>query len=226
MAQKTNNGHRQRLRQRFLKDQGATMADYEMLELLLAFALPRIDTKPIAKTLLAEFKTIGAVLQADAHLLIRHKYISESSLTILQLVRATALRLLRQDVMVEKHIISGWEKLLSYLYATMARAKNEELRLLHLNHRYLLLVDEKLQQGTVNHTPFYVREVVKRVLEVGSSHIIIAHNHPSGYNKPSKSDITETRRLADALKAMDVGLHDHLIISHQGPYSFKHHGLL
>ncbi|MDI9313851.1 MAG: DNA repair protein RadC [Hydrotalea sp.] len=221
-----HDGHRQRLRQRFLKDNGAAMADYEILELLLTFALPRIDTKPIAKQLLAEFKTIGGVLSADATQLSRHKFIGESSLAMLKLVQASGLRMLRQDVMAEPHIISGWEKLLHYLHATMAREKREELRLLHLNHRFLLLLDEKIQQGTVNHTPFYVREVVKRVMDVGSSHIIVVHNHPSGNNKPSSADIAETRKLAEALKAMDVGFHDHLIISDHGHYSFKNSGLL
>ena len=219
-------GHRQRLRQRFLKDHGATMDDYEILELLLAFALPRIDTKPIAKSLLAEFKTIGGVLSADPSRLTQHKFVADASVTILKLVQAAALRLLKQDAMGEQHIISGWEKLLGYLYATMAREKIEELRLLHLNHRFLLLLDEKIQQGTVNHTPFYTREVVKRVMEVGSSHIIVVHNHPSGNNKPSASDITETQKLAEALRAIDVGFHDHLIISNQGHYSFKNSGLL
>ncbi len=224
--QQGHDGHRQRLRERFLKDDGASMADYEMLELLLTFSLPRIDTKPIAKELLREFKTIGGVLSADGNLLTQHQHIAHSSLTLLKLVRVAALRMLKQDVIAEKHIINGWEKLLDYLYATMARAKHEELRLLHLNHRYLLLLDEKIQQGTVNHAPFYVREIVKRVLEVGSSHVILVHNHPSGNNKPSTSDISETRKLAEALSAMDVGFHDHLIISDQGHYSFKNSGLL
>ena len=214
------------MRDRFLKDHGAAMEDYEILELLLTFALPRIDTKPIAKSLLSEFKTLGGVLTADAAQLANHKFIAENSITMLKLVRASALRLLKQEVMAEKHVISGWEKLLNYLYATMAQEKREELRLLHLNHRFLLLVDEKIQQGTVNHTPFYVREVIKRVMEVGSSHVIVVHNHPSGNNKPSASDISETRKLAEALRAIDVAFHDHLIISDQGHYSFKNSGLL
>ncbi|MCX8516331.1 MAG: DNA repair protein RadC [Alphaproteobacteria bacterium] len=219
-------GHRQRLRARFLKDEGASMADYELLELLLTFALPRIDTKPLAKSLLREHGNLAGVITADPAVLGQQPRMGAFAVSMIKLTRAVALRLLRQDISRESHVINSWDKLLAYLYASMAHEKREELRLLHLNHRFLLMADEKLQQGTTNHTAFYVREIVKRALEVGSSHVIIVHNHPSGHSKPSPSDILETKKLAIGLRAMDISLHDHLIISQDGHYSFKANGLL
>lgn len=219
-------GHRARLRQRFLRDEGSNMLDYEILELLLTLALPRQDTRPLAKKLLNQFGSFASLISAEPALLLQHPGVGEVVLTALKLVRASALRLLRQEISDNEHVISGWNKLLDYLYATMAREKTEQLRLIYLNHRFLLIADEKLQQGTINHTPFYVREILKRTLELSASHLVLVHNHPSGNHRPSADDIQQTKKLTTALKAMDVTLHDHIIISQNGHYSFKSNGLL
>lgn len=218
-------GHRARLRERFLRDNGASMADYEMLELLLTLALPRIDTKPIAKDLVQEFGSFANVIAASEGELSRIKGIKTNGLVALKLVQAAALRLARGDVM-QRNVISSWDKLIDYLQAAMAREKVEQVRLLFLDHKNRLIADELQQTGTVNHTPLYTREVMKRALELHTSAIIIVHNHPSGDPTPSRDDIQMTYDIRDAAKKLGITLHDHVIVGRGNYTSFKSAGLL
>lgn len=218
-------GHRQRLRDRFLRDMGASMPDYELLELLLTQALPRRDVKPIAKELMAEFGSFANVVSADPRQLEAIKDVKSSAITSLKLVQAAALRLSQQQIM-NTHILSSWDKLIDYCQAAMGHEKIEQVRLLFLDNKNRLIADEAHQRGTVNHTPLYPREVIKRALELNASAMILVHNHPSGDPTPSGDDIQMTYEVRDAAKKLGITLHDHLIISKGGHTSFKSSGLL
>ncbi len=219
-------GHRQRLREQFLKDSGQTMDDYIMLELLLTFAIPRVDVKPIAKELIKNFGSFQGVISADTYQLSKFKFIGESALTLIKLVDASALRLLKQRAMEHKHIVKSWDALMDYLYASMARLKIEELRIIFLDRKYHIISSEMLQQGTIDTTQFYPREIVKRAIELSAFAIVIVHNHPSGDPKPSKADIDATKQIQNALEALDMRLHDHIIMSHTTYFSFKSSGII
>ncbi|MEQ9487694.1 MAG: DNA repair protein RadC [Alphaproteobacteria bacterium] len=218
-------GHRQRLRERFLRDFGASMADYELLELLLTLALPRRDVKPIAKELIARFGSFACVVSADPVVLESVKDVKSSTVTALKLVQAAAQRLAQQQVM-NAHVLSSWDKLIDYCRIAMAHEKVEQVRLLFLDHKNRLIADEVQQRGTVNHTPLYPREVMKRALELNASALILVHNHPSGDPTPSGDDIQMTYDIRDAAKKLGITLHDHLIISKGDHTSFKSSGLL
>jgi len=218
-------GHRQRLRQRFLQPGGDQIADYELLELILFAAHPRGDVKSLAKDLLKHFGSFDAVLHAEASELSRVPDVGDAVIASLKVVRVAAERLVQAPVK-DRPVIQSWTALLDYCRLAMGSKKVEEFRILFLNHKNALLADEVQQRGTVNHTPVYPREVVKRALELGASAIIIAHNHPSGDPTPSKADIDMTNQIAAAAKPLGIALHDHLIISENAHYSFKSHGLL
>ncbi|MGD8810354.1 MAG: DNA repair protein RadC, partial [Gammaproteobacteria bacterium] len=189
-------GHRQRLRERFRATDGEGMPDYELLEMLLGLAIPRRDVKPVAKALLARFGSFAGVIAADTEQLEAVSGMGETSAVALKTVRAAAVRLLQQEVM-GRDAISSWDRLLDYCRAAMAHEKVEQLRLLFLDRKNVLIADEVQQQGTVDHTPLYVREVVKRALELGASALIIVHNHPSGDPTPSRGDIAMTEQVKD-----------------------------
>lgn len=218
-------GHRGRLRERFLRDLGASMEDYEILEMLLALALPRVDTKPIAKDLLTRFGNLAAVISADPVDLAKTKGIKEAAVVPIKLVQTAALRLAQQQVM-EQPVISSWDNLISYLHIAMSREKVEHLRLLFLDNKNRLIADEVQQRGTVNHTPLYPREVMKRALDLHASALILVHNHPSGDPTPSKDDIHMTNEIRDAAEKLGIRLHDHIIIGRNEQTSFKAEGLL
>ncbi len=218
-------GHRARLRERFLRDYGAAMEDYELLELLLTLALPRVDVKPIAKALLERFGDFADVIAADPKDLQQVKGISENGVAPIKLVQAAALRFSKQQV-ANAHVMSSWDKLMDYLHAAMGREKVEQLRLLFLDNKNRLIADEVQQIGTVNHTPLYPREVMKRALELHASALIIVHNHPSGDPTPSRDDIQMTYDLRDAAKKLGIVLHDHIVIGKGDYTSFKSTGLL
>lgn len=218
-------GHRVRLRERFMRDFGQSMEDYELLELLLTLALPRRDVKPLAKSLIDQFGSFADVIAADKKLLSATPGISDATLTALKLVQAAALRFSRQQIS-NTHVISSWEKLIDYLQAAMGREKVEQLRLLFLDNKNRLIADEVQQQGTVNHTPLYPREVMKRALELHASALIIVHNHPSGDPTPSKDDIQMTYDLRDAAEKLGIVLHDHIVIGKGDYTSFKATGYL
>jgi DNA repair protein RadC len=218
-------GHRQRLRERFLKGGANALADYELLELVLYLAHPRADTKPLAKRLIDHFGSFGLALAADPARIREVAGAGETTAVALRVVHAAAERLAREEAM-EKPVLSSWQALTDYLRISMARETREQFRVLFLNRKNVLIADEIQSQGTIDHTPLYPREVVKRALELGSSAIILVHNHPSGDPKPSKGDIDMTREVRDAAQKLGIALHDHLIVSKHGTASFKTMGLL
>ncbi|MDP6389523.1 MAG: DNA repair protein RadC [Alphaproteobacteria bacterium] len=218
-------GHRARLRRRFLATEGEGMPDYELLEMLLALAIPRRDVKPLAKSLVDRFGSFAAVVSADADRLGEIDGLGEAGLAALKLARASALRLARQQI-VGQNVIGSWDKLIDYCKAAMGHDKVEQLRLLFLDRKNVLIADELQQRGTVDHAPLYTREVVKRALELGASALILVHNHPSGDPTPSKGDIEMTKEVKEAAEKLGITLHDHVIIGRNDHASFKSLGLL
>ena len=218
-------GHRMRLRERFAKGGADAMPDYELLELTLFAALPRRDTKPLAKALLARFGSFAEVIAAPRARLLEVKGVGETVVHHLKIVEAAAQRLAKTRV-INRPALSSWAALLDYCTAAMARSANEEFRVLFLDRKNILVADEVQNRGTVDHTPVYPREIVKRALELSASAIILVHNHPSGDPTPSKADIAMTREVAGAAKALGIAVHDHLVIGRGGHASFKSLGLL
>jgi DNA repair protein RadC len=218
-------GHRERLRARFAAGGADAMPDYELLELTLFAALPRRDTKPLAKALLARFGSFAEVIAAPPARLMEVKGVGEMVASHLKIVEAAAHRLARTQV-IGRPALSSWAALLDYCTAKMARCANEEFRILFLDRKNVLIADEVQNKGTVDHTPVYPREIVKRALELSASAIILVHNHPSGDPTPSKADIVMTREVAAAAKALGLAVHDHLVIGRGGHASFKSLGLL
>jgi len=218
-------GHRRRLRDRFLKGGSGAFADYELLELVLCLAHPRGDTKPLAKRLIARFGSFAAVLAAESERVREVEGAGETTAAALAVVRAAAERLAREEAMV-KPVLSSWQALTDYLRVSMARETREQFRVLFLNRKNMLIADEVQGQGTIDHTPLYPREVVKRALEHGAAALILVHNHPSGDPTPSKADIAMTREVKDACAKLGIVLHDHLIVSKHGTASLKSMGML
>ena len=218
-------GHRERLRERFLKGGAEAMPDYEMLELVLFAAVPRRDTKPLAKALIARFGSFAEVIAANRERLMEVEGVGEAVVNQLKIVEAAAQRLAKGKV-IGRPALSSWQALLDYCMAAMARNQTEEFRVLFLDRKNVLVADEVQSKGTVDHTPVYPREIVKRALEHGASAIILVHNHPSGDPTPSRADIELTREIAAAAKALKIAVHDHLVIGRGGHASFKSLGLL
>lgn len=218
-------GHRRRLRERFMESRGAGMPDYEMLELVLMGAIGRRDVKPIAKALLKVFGSWEGVLTAPPARLAEVEGVGESAVALLKVVEATAVRLARARVL-DRPAIGNWQALLDYCHAAMAHAATEQVRVLFLDRKNVLIADEVQQQGTVDHSQVYPREVIKRALELQASAIILVHNHPSGDPTPSRADIEMTREIAEAAKRLGIDLHDHLVIGRKAHASFKSLGLL
>ena len=217
--------HRRRLRERFMREPAA-IPDYELLEMLLALARPRVDTKPAAKALLRRFNNSFAdVISADPNDLTAVEGIGGISVVALKTVQEAAQRLLRPKVGAAD-MISSWSALVDYLTAKAAYGATEQFRVIYLDRKNKLIADEAQQKGTVDHTPVYPREVVKRALELNASAVVMCHNHPSGDPKPSSADIEMTRKVKDALGAVNITLHDHVIVSRGGPLSFRAQGLL
>ena len=218
-------GHRQRLRDRFLSDMGENLPDYELLELLLFYSIPRVDVKPLAKELIEAFGSFGDVLNAEPERLVEFEKVTQQTIVQLKAVRESALRLSRSEVM-EKPVLSSWQSLMDYCRAAMGYNKTEQFRILFLNRKNILIADELQQEGTVDHTPVYPREVIKRALDLNASALIMVHNHPSGDPTPSKMDIAMTKEIAEAGEKLGVTLHDHVVVSKKRYYSFKSEGLL
>ncbi len=218
-------GHRARLRERFLGADEGALPDYEVLELLLFLAQPRRDVKPLAKDLIARFGSLAGVISADAKDLQAVPGMGETAAAALKAVRDAAIRLLREDVM-DQPVLGNWDALVDYCRAAMAREKTERFRVLYLNRKNRLIADEVQQKGTVDHTPVYPREVVKRALELGATALILVHNHPSGDPTPSRADIDMTHQVREAGESLGIVVHDHVIVSRKGHYSFKSTGLL
>jgi DNA repair protein RadC len=218
-------GHRARLRQRLADGGPDALLDHEVIEYLLALAIPRRDTKPLARQLIARFGGIGGVLTADWDALARVEGLSETSIAALKIAQAAALRLLKGEV-AERPVLSSWQALLDYLRADMAHLPIERVRVLHLNARNKLLRDDHVGDGSIDQAAIYVREVAKRAIELGSASVILVHNHPSGSPEPSRQDIAITRQIIEALKPLGVSVHDHLIIGAEGHHSMRSMGLL
>ena len=218
-------GHRERLRQRLLERGGESLSDYELLEFLLFGAKPRGDTKPLAKDLIGRFGSLARVLSAAPEALAEVPGMGPASIAVLKVVPQAAERLARTEAM-HGDVISSWDKLLAYCRLTMAHQPVEQFRLLFLDKRNRLIADEVQQQGTIDHTPVYTREVVKRALELGAAALILVHNHPSGEPEPSAADIAMTEELVSASEKLGIVIHDHLVIGRAGHASFRALGLL
>jgi len=218
-------GHRDRLRGRFMKSGAGAFEDYELLELVLFAIIPRRDVKPLAKKLLAQFGGLAGVMGAGLEDLQSVQGLGENAAVFLKTVHALTQRMLIGDV-AQKPILSSWQKLLDYCHVAMAHEKREHFRILFLNRKNQLIADEVQQTGTVDHAPVYPREIVRRALELGATALILVHNHPSGDPTPSDSDITMTEEIIRAARALDILVHDHLIIAKNGHSSFKSMGLL
>lgn len=218
-------GHRARLRQRFLEAGLEGLAEHELLELILFNALPRIDTKPLAKKLLQRFGSFAAVVSATPDELASVSGIGITAISALKLIQAGALSLAKSHVM-HKPILSSWTALIDYCHIAMSYEKIEQTRILLLDHKNRLLADEIMHHGTLDHTAIYPREVAKRALYRHATALILVHNHPSGDPTPSKEDIIMTRKLKDALDPIGIILHDHLVIAGESYVSFKSLGLL
>ena len=201
------------------------MPDYEMLEMLLFGAQPRRDVKPLAKELLRRFGSFAEVISAEPERLSQVEGIGEGAVTALKAVHAAAQRLLREGVM-QRPVLSNWDALMDYCRASRAFERTERFRILFLNRKNVLIADEIQQKGTVDHTPVYPREIVKRALELGATALIMVHNHPSGDPTPSEADITMTREVRDAGEKLGIELHDHVVVAMGGYQSFKSLGLL
>jgi DNA repair protein RadC len=218
-------GHRARLRERFLNGGANALPDYELLEMVLFAAIPRGDVKPLAKDLLKRFGTFAETIAAPRARLMEVKGVGEGVIAQLKIVEAAALRLSKTQLL-GRPALSSWQALLDYCKAAMARSPHEEFRVLFLDRKNVLVADEVQTQGTVDHTPVYPREILKRALEHAASAIILVHNHPSGDPTPSRADIEMTREIAAAAKALHISVHDHIVVGRGGTASFKALGLL
>ena len=215
-------GHRERLRDRFAGSGSGddTFADYELLELLLFRVIPRADTKPIAKALLARFGTLSEVLGAPVTRLQEVSGVKAAVALDLKIVAAAAKRMARGEIQ-GREVLSSWEQVLAYCRAAMAFEEREQFRILFLDKKNALITDEVQQTGTVDHTPVYPREVIRRALELSSTAIILVHNHPSGDPTPSRADIEMTKTIVDTGRQLGIAVHDHIIIGKKGFASMK-----
>jgi len=217
-------GHRSRLRERLLEAGADGFHDYELIEYLLMLTIPRIDTKPLAKRLVHDFGGIGPLLSASADTL-RREGVSEAAIGALKIAEATALRLLEARV-EDQPVLSSWDALGDYLTAAMAHRRTEEVRILFLNAKNMLIANEAMWQGSVDEASVHVREVIARAIALGATALIIVHNHPSGDPTPSNQDIRLTRDLVEAGRHMKITVHDHVIVGVQGRTSMRAMGLI
>jgi DNA repair protein RadC len=212
-------GHRSRLREKFLNAPGS-LKDYEVLELLLFAAIPRRDTKPIAKRMLASLGSLSGVVHSSLDRLLSIEGVTPSVTANLLLVREILGRILRQEVQ-NKHVLSSWNELLEYLKVTMRDLQSEQFRVVFLNKKNLIIADEVQSEGTIDQTSLYPREVVKRALFHGATAIILVHNHPSGDPRPSQADIELTKEVVKACETFNILVHDHVVVGKQSCFSFK-----
>lgn len=218
-------GHRQRLKQRFLKDLGETVPDYEILEMVLTYAISRRDVKPIAKDLIKKFGDVSSVIGADINELTKVDGVGMETATLIKLLQKTA-SLAAKTEMKKGHILSTWDKLIEYCTIHMAHKSVEQFRVIFLDTRNKIICDEEQTKGSINQTSIYPREVAKRALDLNATAVILVHNHPSGDPSPSQADIDMTNAVNDALAPLGIKLHDHLIIGKENIISFKTTGLL
>jgi DNA repair protein RadC len=217
-------GHRNRLRARLFADPDG-LHDHELIEYLLAVAIPRVDTKPLARRLLHEFGGIGGLLGADHAALTRIDGMGDTSAAAIKIAHAAAIRLVRSNARAAP-VLANWQALTDYLHAAMAHDMVEHFRVLHLNTRNMLIRDEVMSRGTIDEAAVHVREVVKRALDLGSAALILVHNHPSGDPSPSRADIEITRTIVAAGKPLNITVHDHIIVGQTGQVSLRGKGLM
>jgi DNA repair protein RadC len=213
-------GHRDRLRERFRQAGPAALSDYELLEIILFRAQPRRDMKPLAKELIRKFGSFAEAISAPEHLLAEVKGLGEATITDFKVIAAAAARLTHGEVK-QRAVLSSWQAVIDYCRTAMAFADREQFRILFLDKRNQLIADEVQQTGTVDHTPVYPREVVKRALELSATAIVLVHNHPSGDPTPSHADIQMTKAIIDTAKPLGIALHDHIIVGRNGHASLK-----
>ncbi len=217
--------HRKRLRERFIRGGADAMPDYELLELVLFRAIPRRDVKPLARDLLERFTDFNGVISAPVDQLQIVKGVGQTVIQELKIVEAAAHRLAKSKV-IGRPAISSWDALLEYCQTTMSHRQTEEFRVFYLDRKNILISDELLGQGTVDHVPVYPREIVKRALHLNASALILVHNHPSGDPTPSQQDIAMTKHIQAAADALGISVHDHLVIGKSREISFQSEGLL
>lgn len=213
------------MREKLLNRGPDALADYELLEMLLFYAMPKGDTKPLAKALINRFGSFAAVLTAPQKELFAVHGLAEFGIAALKLVQASALRLIKAEL-AERPILNNWERLMEYLNAVLGRERIEQFRVLFLDSKNRLLSDEVLGRGTVNHTPVYPREVLKRALELNAGAIVLVHNHPSGDPSPSEDDIIVTGEIKAATRILQITLHDHVIVANGRWFSLRQNGML
>lgn len=218
-------GHRARLRTRLLTAGPDSVADHELLELVLFLALPRRDTKPIARALLSRFGSFANTIAAPLNELRGIDGMGEAGAAALKTVQAAAIRLVRPEVK-GRPVLANWDSLMDYLNAALSRERVEQFRILFLDNKNRLLADEAQARGTVNHTPVYPREVAKRALDLHATALILVHNHPSGDPSPSRPDIEMTGEIRRAVETLGVVVHDHVIVGNGKWLSFRREGLI
>lgn len=219
-------GHRDRLRDRLLKGGGQALADYEIVEMLLFAAHPRGDTKLLAKDLLARFGSLGALFKATPDQIKSIAGSGKASAAAIKIAQAAMEHTTQKQVTNKAPVLTSWDLVLDYCRVHLAHETVENFHLLFLNRKNQIISEERQQRGTVDHTPVYPREVVKRALELGASALIMVHNHPSGDPTPSRADIEMTRKIAEIGGQLGITLHDHVVIGALGHYSFRSQGLL
>ncbi len=224
-AAQDGKGHRARLRSRLLEGGPDALLDHELVEYLLALAIPRRDTKPIAKQLLAHFGGLSALFAADPESIAKLPFMGETSVAAIKIVQAAALRMISEPVR-EAPILASWNALLDYLRADMAHLSNERVRTLYLDTKNRLIRDEVASEGSVDQSAIYTREVIRRALDLGASAVILVHNHPSGDSAPSRQDIAMTHEIVEAGKRLGIAVHDHIIVGKDGHHSMRSAGLL
>lgn len=218
-------GHRARLRDRLLAGGGDALADYELIEFLLTLAIPRRDTKPLAKALLREFGSVGRLLTATPDALMRVDGVGTTAAAAIRIAQATAVALLREQATAQP-MLASWQALLDYLRADMAFLAVERVRVLYLDSKNMLIRDEVMSEGTIDQAAVYIREVMKRAMALGSANLILVHNHPSGDPTPSRADIQLTRDIVTAGRPLGIAVHDHVIIGADGHTSLRAQGLM
>jgi DNA repair protein RadC len=218
-------GHRARLRRRLFEGGPEALLEHELIEYLLALALPRRDTKPLAKKLIADFGGFGRLLSADAEAIMRIGEVSEGAAAAIKIAQATALRLLESEVK-DQPVLGSWQALLDYLRADMGAHPVERVRVLYLNARNMLIRNEPMSEGSVDEAAVYVREVIRRALEYHATAMILVHNHPSGDPQPSQQDIRLTREIIEAARPLGISVHDHVIVGARTCASMRSLGLL
>jgi DNA repair protein RadC len=218
-------GHRGRLRERLLEGGVDALADHEIIEYLLMTAIPRRDVKPLARSLIQRFGSLAGVLNADPDTLGHHPGMGETSAAAFRIVAVAARRLARQAVR-EQPVLSSWQALIDYLTIDMAHLTKERVRILYLNTRNMVILDDQLSDGTLDEAAIHPRQVIHKAMDLGAAALIIVHNHPSGSAEPSRADIQITHRVAEAGRLLGITVHDHVIIGREGHVSMKARGLI